>query len=191
MVCFVDGKAKKSAYRKYKIKGKQTPDDFAMMREVLRRRYTRLVKENEILPDLVMVDGGKGQLSSALAVLRELNLNDQAVIGLAKRLEEVFIPGYPEAQMLPKSSASLKLLQRIRDEAHRFAISYHRDLRKKRTVSSILDQIPGIGPRRRTQLLNTFKSVRNLKMASADEIHKKADIPVQLANTVYQYLQEH
>jgi excinuclease ABC subunit C len=191
MVCFVDGKPKKSEYRKFKIQIKNTPDDFAMMREVVRRRYERLIKEELALPDLIMVDGGKGQLSSAVSVLNELNIPDHPVIGLAKRLEEIFIPGYPEAQMLPKSSASLKMLQRIRDEAHRFAITYHRNLRKKRTISSVLDQIPGIGSQRRTRLLNTFKSVKNLRLASAEEIHTKAGIPVKLAHVVHDFLQEH
>jgi len=188
LVCFIDGKPRKSEYRKFKINVKDTPDDFAMMREVVRRRYVRVLEEKKELPGLIMVDGGKGQLSSALAVLNELNMKDQPIIGLAKKLEEIFRPGVSDAQMLPKSSASLKLLQKIRDEAHRFAVTYHRQRRAKRTLTSDLDQIPGIGPNRRNQLLQVFGSVQGLREASVDKIIEKGKIPAALAEKVYAFL---
>jgi len=190
MVCFIDGRPKKSEYRKFKITSKETPDDFAMMREVIARRYNRILREKKPLPDLIVVDGGKGQLSSALTVLKKLNLAKQPLIGLAKRLEEIFMPGFSDAQMLPKTSSSLKLLQNIRDEAHRFAITYHRTLRKKRTISSALDDIPGIGPNRRNQLLKKFGSVKAIKESNPDQIHKEGGIPLKLAKLVHQTLQE-
>ena len=190
MVCFIDGRPKKSEYRKFKITGKNTPDDFAMMREVISRRYTRILKEKKSLPDLIVVDGGKGQLSSAESILKELNIKKQSIIGLAKRLEEIFVPGIQDAQMLPKTSSSLKLLQNIRDEAHRFAITYHKSLRKKRTITSALDDVPGIGPNRRNHLLKTFGSVKAIRESSPDEIHKKAGIPLKLAGLVHNMLRE-
>jgi excinuclease ABC subunit C len=190
MICFIDGRPKKSEYRKFKITGKETPDDFAMMREVITRRYTRILREKKPLPDLIVVDGGKGQLSSALTVLKKLKLGKQPLIGLAKRLEEIFIPGLPDAQMLPKTSSSLKLLQNIRDEAHRFAITYHRTLRKKRTISSALDEIPGIGPNRRNQLLKIFGSVKAIRESNPGQIHKDSGIPLKLAELVHHTLQE-
>ncbi len=190
MVCFINGKPMKSEYRKFKITIKDTPDDFAMMREVVKRRYSRLLTENKSMPDLIVVDGGKGQLSSAVSVLLELNLKEQKIIGLAKRLEEIFMPGFPDAQMLPKTSSSLKLLQSIRDEAHRFAITYHRSLRNKRTISSVLDKIPGIGSARRARLLKTFGSVKAIRESNPQIIHEKGGIPLKLAEVVYQTLRE-
>ncbi len=187
MVCFVNGKPKKSEYRKYKIQSKDTPDDFAMMREVITRRYARLQKEKRPLPELIVVDGGKGQLSSAVSALRSLSIEDQPIIGLAKRLEEIFFPGLSDAQMLPKSSASLKLLQQIRDEAHRFAITFHRQRRKKRTISSELDRIPGIGARRREKLLKIFGSVKSIKELSIEELAKKGNLPLNIARNVFKY----
>ena len=189
MVCFIDGKPRKSEYRKFKIRSKDTPDDFAMMREAVSRRYSRQLAEKNDLPDLIVIDGGKGQLSSAMSVLRELNLDELPVIGLAKRLEEIFVPGYIEAQMLPRTSSSLKLLQKIRDEAHRFAITFHRSLRKKRTITSKLDEIPGIGPGRRNKLLATFGSVKNIKLATAEEISEKTGLAKPLALAIIEYLQ--
>jgi excinuclease ABC subunit C len=187
MVCFKNGKPKKSEYRRYKIRVKDTPDDFAMMREVLRRRYSRLLRENKKLPDLIIVDGGKGQLSSAAAVLKELKIENQAIIGLAKRLEEVFFPGVSDAQMLPKTSSSLKLLQQVRDEAHRFAITYHRERRRKRTITSELDKIEGIGEKRRSSLLKVFGSVKKIKNASLEELREKGKLPKNTAQKVYDY----
>jgi excinuclease ABC subunit C len=180
MVCFIDGKPKKSEYRKFKIQSKDTPDDYTMMEEVIQRRYRRVLNEKKELPELIIVDGGKGQLSVAVGVLKKLKIVNQPVIALAKRLDEVFIPGIPDAQMLPKTSSSLKLLQHIRDEAHRFAVSYHRIRRKGRSLSSDLDQVQGIGHKRRNQLIKIFGSLKNIKNQSIDEIHQKGKIPKEL-----------
>jgi excinuclease ABC subunit C len=140
------------------------------MREVVQRRYRRLVEEQGSWPDLVIVDGGKGQLSSAVGVLAELGATGQPIIGLAKRLEEIFMPGEPEPLLLPKASAGLQLLQRIRDEAHRFAITYHRTLRSKRTLRSELDLIEGIGETRARELLEAFGSVQGVKFATLEQL---------------------
>ncbi|MCL6099432.1 MAG: excinuclease ABC subunit UvrC [Bacteroidetes bacterium] len=165
MVVFVDGKPKKSLYRKFIIKTVEGPDDFASMREIISRRYKRVIEENQPVPDLIMVDGGKGQLSSATESLDKLGIKDYQIIGLAKRLEEVFLPGESEAQSIPKTSSSLKLIQHVRDEAHRFAITFHRERRSKRTFTSELLEIKGIGEKVAQKLLTKF---------SLDEI-KKAD----------------
>jgi excinuclease ABC subunit C len=187
MVCFVDGKPKKSEYRRFKIQSKETPDDFAMMREVVKRRYSRLMKEKKKLPDLIVIDGGKGQLSSALGVLNELGIQNQQIIGLAKRLEEVFFPGINDAQMLPHTSSSLRLMQQVRDEAHRFAITFHRQRRKKRTITSELDKINGVGAQRRKQLLKTFGSIKKIKEVSEKELVEKGKIPKDIAQNIYKY----
>ncbi len=190
MVRFENGKPKKSEYRKYKITVKQTPDDFAMMREVIERRYRRLMEEKKRLPDLIVVDGGKGQLSSAVQVLQKLGLEDQPIIGLAKRLEEVFVPGESEARLLPRTSSSLRLLQQIRDEAHRFAITFHRQRRKKRTLHSELDNIPGVGEKRRQRLLKVFGSVKNIRQATEEELTEKAGLPRPVAERVAEYFKK-
>lgn len=174
MVVFENGKPKKSEYRKFIIKNVEGPDDFASMREVIERRYGRVKEENIRMPELVMVDGGKGQLSSAVEILESLELKDYEIIGLAKRLEEVFIPDNPEAQTIPKTSSSLKLLQHIRDEAHRFAITFHRERRSKRTITTELLEIKGIGPALAERLLKEFKSVEEIKGLSEEEIAKVA-----------------
>lgn len=164
LVVFVDGKPKKSLYRKFIIKTVEGPDDFASMREIIHRRYSRLIEENQPLPDLIMVDGGKGQLSSAITSLDELGMKGYEIIGLAKRLEEVFLPGESEAQSIPKTSSSLKLLQHLRDEAHRFAITFHRERRSKRTFTSELLEIKGIGDKVAQKLL-TALSLEEIKSA--------------------------
>jgi excinuclease ABC subunit C len=170
MVVFVDGKPKKSEYRKFKIKTVVGPDDFASMKEIVERRYTRVLSEGLELPDLIMVDGGKGQLSSAVEVLNKLGLSEQPIIGLAKRLEEVFVPDKSEPEMMPKASSGLKLLQQIRDEAHRFAITFHRSLRAKRTLQTELDLIEGIGKKRAKELLEAFGSVQGVKFATQEQL---------------------
>jgi excinuclease ABC subunit C len=173
MVVFVDGKPKKSEYRKFKIRAAaegNIVDDFASMREVIRRRYTRVLEEQSELPDLIMVDGGKGQLSSACAVLKELNLGSQPIISLAKRLEDVFVPDESEPVVIPKSSSALRLLQQVRDEAHRFAIAFHRLLRDKRTLQTELDLIQGIGKKRAKELLEAFGSVQGVKFATETQL---------------------
>ena len=171
LVVFEDGKPKKSEYRKFKIKTVEKSDDFAAMRETVQRRYTRLLNEDKDLPDLIIVDGGKGQLSSAVQVLKELGIFEEVnIIGLAKRLEEVFFPGQSEAVMLPKTSSSLRLIQQLRDEAHRFAITFHRDLRTKRTIRTELTDIPGIGVKTANKLLKEFKSIENLRKADDEKL---------------------
>ena len=170
MVVFVEGKPKKSLYRKFIINSVDGPDDFASMREVITRRYSRLKEEKEPLPDLIMVDGGKGQLSSAVEILNSLGFAKYNIIGLAKRLEEVFYPGESEAQTIPKTSSSLKLLQHLRDEAHRFAITFHRDRRSKRTFTSELNLIKGIGPKLVERLLTNFSNIEEIKTASMEKL---------------------
>jgi excinuclease ABC subunit C len=170
LVVFVDGKPKKSEYRKFKVETVSGPDDFASMREIVGRRYRRVLEEQSELPDLIVVDGGKGQLSSAVQVLADLGLSDRPIIGLAKRLEEVFLPGRSEPELIGKSSAGLRLLQQVRDEAHRFAITFHRDLRAKRTLQTELDLIEGVGKKRAKELLEVFGSVQGVKFASPEQL---------------------
>lgn len=172
MVVFEDGKPKKSLYRKFIIKTVEGPDDFASMREIIQRRYSRVVEENIPFPDLIMVDGGKGQLSSAVEILDELGVKNYEIIGLAKRLEEVFFPGESEAQSIPKTSSSLKLLQHVRDEAHRFAITFHRERRSKRTLATELTEIKGIGEKVAQKLLTEIGSLDKIKTASIEDLEK-------------------
>ena len=171
MVCFVDGQPKKSEYRKFRVRGVSgAPDDFASMREVVGRRYRRLLEEGKELPELVLIDGGKGQLGAAVAALEELGLGAQPVASLAKREELIFVRGRDEPIALPRASPVLQLVQRIRDEAHRFAIGFHRQARDKRTLHSELDDIPGVGPTKRRRLLTRFGSLRGVRGASLDEL---------------------
>jgi excinuclease ABC subunit C len=170
MVCFDNGKPKKSEYRKFRITGLDQADDYASMKQAVYRRYERLLKEQETLPDLIVIDGGRGQLSSARASLRELGIEHVAVVGLAKRLEEIFVPGASDPQTLPKASPALRLLQRIRDEAHRFAVTYHRQVRGRRLMQSELDLIAGIGAKRSKVLLEVFGSVQGVKHASGEQL---------------------
>lgn len=173
MVVFIDGKPKKSEYRKFKIKTVDKNDDFAAMRETIERRYRRVKEEMKPAdyPDLVIVDGGKGQLSSAVAILKKLELYGKIpLIGLAKRLEEVFLPGESLPLTLPKTSSSLNLIKQLRDEAHRFAITYHRSLRDKRTLKTSLTDIPGVGEKTARKLLIAFGSVENIKHASREQL---------------------
>jgi excinuclease ABC subunit C len=166
MVVFVDSKPRPSEYKKFHIKTVVGADDFASMKEVLTRRYHRLMREEKHLPDLIVVDGGKGQLSSAVEVLQELGLYGQIpIIGLAKRLEEIVIPTSSIPIQLPKTASGLKLLQRIRDEAHRTAVSFHREKRSKRTLTTELLEIQGIGPKTAEKLLKQFGSVKGVKAA--------------------------
>jgi excinuclease ABC subunit C len=189
MVCFVDGKPRKSMYKKYAIKTVVGPDDFASMREILRRRYGRLKKEGAHFPDLIVVDGGKGQLSAAVEVLEELELMDAVdVIGLAKRLEEVFLPYKKDSILIPKTSPSLRILQQLRDEAHRFAITFHREKRSKRTLKSDLTTIPGIGETTSKKLLRTFGSVQSVRHASQTELQEA--IGKKMGTRVYEVMQQ-
>lgn len=181
MVYFLDGKPYNKYYRHYKIRSKSTPDDVAMMKELLRRRYNMLLERNMELPDLILVDGGKGQLNAGISILKELNLSIP-IIGLAKKYEEIYLPSKKEPIVLPKSSSVLKLFQRVRDEAHRFAIKLQKKQRKKRITGSILDDIEGVGPVTRNKLLNHFGSVDNIKNASLNELSEI--VGKKLANTI-------
>lgn len=172
MVVFVDGKPKKSEYKKFIIKEVDGPDDFASMQEVIRRRYTRLLENKDPLPELIMVDGGKGQLSSAIEILDSLGIKQYNIIGLAKRLEEVFFPENSEPESIPKTSSGLKLLQQIRDEAHRFAITFHRQRRSKRTITTELTEIKGIGKATAYQLLSELGSVEKIKNSDTESLSK-------------------
>ena len=170
MVVFVDGKPKKSEYRKFKIHSVEGQNDFASIEEVVKRRYERLLRENEELPNLIMVDGGKGQLSSAVEVLDRLGLKTLPILGLAKKLEEVFLPHQSEPVQLPRTSSGLRLMQQIRDEAHRFAITYHRVVRSKRILQTELDLIKGVGKKRAGELLEAFGSVQGVKFATEEQL---------------------
>jgi len=170
MVYFLDGKSYKKFYRHYKIKSKKTPDDVAMMKEVIRRRYNMLLQKNLELPDLILVDGGKGQLNAGVSVLKSLGLDGIPIIGLAKKLEEIYIPNKKHPIVLPNNSPILKLFQQIRDEAHRFAVRLHKKQREKRIKGSILDDIKGVGPATRNKLLKHFGSVNNIKTAKFEEL---------------------
>ncbi|MCK6620837.1 MAG: excinuclease ABC subunit C [Calditrichaceae bacterium] len=190
LVCFEDGRPKKSEYRIFKIRSKSTPDDFAMMHEAVYRRYKRRLEENASLPDLILIDGGKGQLGSALQALQELNIQNQPILGLAKRLEEVFLPGMSDPMNLPKRSAGLKLLQQVRDEAHRFAIGHFHKQHKKSTLKSPLDEVEGIGPARKAHLLKTFGSLKKIKEATAEELREKGKLPGKVAEKLKKVLTE-
>lgn len=187
LVFFQDGQPKKSQYRRFRIRTVEGQDDFAMMAEVVRRYFARLTEDKEEYPHLVLVDGGKGQLSSTIETLGRLRIKDQSVVALAKRLDEVFLPEKSDPLMIPKGSASLKLLQRIRDEAHRFAVEYHRKVRKRRTIKSELDEIPGVGPVRRKILLKRFGSVEKIKAADLEELLKVDGIHRRVAETIYRH----
>ena len=187
MVCFVNGKAHRSDYRHFRIRSKSTPDDFAMMREAVSRRYSRLQKENQPFPDLVLIDGGKGQLSAALEALQSLGVSSQPIVALAKRLDEVFVPGESESRTIRRDSSGLRLLQRLRDEAHRFAITHHRSLRKRRTLVSELESIPGVGSARRDALIKSLRSVKRIKEAGLEEIEAVSGISPRLAATIWNY----
>ncbi|WP_373892997.1 excinuclease ABC subunit UvrC [Virgibacillus natechei] len=193
MVVFIDGRSNKKEYRKYKIKDVQGPDDYETMREVIRRRYKRVLKENLPLPDLIMVDGGKGQMSAALDVLEnELGL-DIPLCGLAKddkhRTSELLYGVPPTVVQLSRKSQEFYLVQRIQDEVHRFAISFHRQLRGKNLFQSELDKVPGVGEKRRKLLLTHFKSINEIKNASLEEL-TRLGIPTDTAESIRTHLNE-
>jgi excinuclease ABC subunit C len=235
MVCFIDGRPANHLYRRFRIKTVEGQDDFASMGEVVRRRYTRVLKENvefgiriaesaspagdervvydpefsqepvkdaverlhstfhnphSTLPDLIIVDGGKGQLSAACRELQQLRLDEVPIIGLAKEFEEIYRPGRPLPLQLPHDSGALQLLQRIRDEAHRFANGYHQMLMKRRIAESILDDCPGVSQHRKQLLLQKFGSVARLRRATVDQIAGTEGIGRKLAEQVAQYLAE-
>jgi len=201
MVVFDEAEPDKSRYRRYRVKSVPGQDDFASLYEVLKRRYSRALVENDF-PDLLVVDGGKGQLGVASAVLAELGVTELDLVSLAKDRvardprnpelrhseERVFLPNRKNPVMLPRNSTALFLLQRVRDEAHRFAITFHRELRSRERFRSLLDDVPGIGPRRRRRLLQHFGSVRRLASASAEEIAAVPGIGTDLAGEIVQKL---
>ena len=187
-VVFENGEPRRAAYRHMRIKGDWGNDDFASMEEVVRRYFRRRRDEQKPLPDLAVIDGGKGQLSAATSALASLELEDVAVIALAKREEEVFVPGSSEPILLDRRNRALHLLQRIRDEAHRFALRYNRKLRSKRTIRSELGDIPGIGPQRQQVLLRRFGSVKGLRQATRDEIAHIPGFSEALASRILTYL---
>jgi excinuclease ABC subunit C len=172
-VVFKNGKPAKKEYRHYNIKTVEGPDDFASMEEVVFRRYKRLIDENQSLPQLIIIDGGKGQLSSALKSLDLLGLRGKiAIVGIAKRLEEIYFPEDPVPLYLDKKSESLKVIQYLRNEAHRFGITLHRNKRSKGAIKSGLDTLPGIGPKTKESLLKKFKSFKRIKETSKEDLIK-------------------
>jgi excinuclease ABC subunit C len=219
MVCFRDGVPDKDNYRRYRVRTVDGQDDFASMAEVVRRRYSRVLLEareanpdaaefsqenpsealertpqNFVavrLPDLIIVDGGKGQLSSACRELQRLGLHELPIIGLAKEYEEIYRPARALPLVLPPDSGALRLLQRIRDEAHRFANTYHQLLMKKRIGESILDDCPGVSQNRKNLLLRKFGSVNRLRKATVEQIAATEGIGPKLAQEVHRFLQRH
>jgi excinuclease ABC subunit C len=203
MVVFEAGRPRPNEYRRFKIKTVEGPNDFASIQEMLRRRFRRQAQQNEergeeieqegplehdwAMPDLIIIDGGKGQLSAAMEVLQELHI-DVPTTGLAKENEELFIPGSPDPIILPRTSQGLYMVQRIRDEAHRFGITYHRKLRSDRTFKSVLDEIPGIGPKRKQALMKHFGSVRAISAASVDDLATLNGMTREAAEKVKEYI---
>jgi excinuclease ABC subunit C len=192
MVVLEDGLPKRGEYRKFKIRTVEGQDDFAAMEETISRRFKAYLAEQRkpvaeqgrfsYPPGLVLIDGGAGQLGRAVKVLDELEL-DIPVIGLAKKMEEVYLPGRPEPIQIPRDAEALYLLQQVRDEAHRFAVTYHRQLRSKSMVDSVLDEVPGIGPRRKKELLKHFGSLKRIRSASQQEL--SAVVPGHVASDLY------
>jgi excinuclease ABC subunit C len=192
MVVLEDGLPRRSDYRRFRIKTVEGQDDFASMEEALRRRFTAYQREQRrkpteqarfsYPPSLVLVDGGAGQLGRATKVLTELEL-EIPVVGLAKRMEEVYLPGQPDPITIPRDEEALYLLQQVRDEAHRFAITYHRNLRSKRMVDSVLDEIPGIGPTRKQSLLKRFGSLKRIREATEEQLEEV--LPEAVATDLY------
>ena len=185
MVVFTGGEPDRSEYRRFKLKTVEGgPDDFASMQEVTLRRYREAA---EPLPDLIVIDGGKGQLSSALEVIRGVGLSAVPVIGLAKEFEHIFRENNSEPLVLPRHSSALRLMQQIRDEAHRFAVTYHRKLRAKRNLVSVLDNIHGIGAKRRQALWKYFGTIERIRSATADELASAPGMTAPAANAVFRF----
>jgi excinuclease ABC subunit C len=196
MVVFRDAVPHRAHYRKFGVRRLDGPDDFAAIAEVVSRRFARLgeVTAEEYdesfaaAPNLVVIDGGKGQLSAALAAMQAFDLPRVAVISLAKRAEEVFVPGRPDSIVLPRDSAGLQLLQRIRDEAHRFALGFHRQRRDAKARDSLFDELQGVGPARRRALLRHFGSTERLLEATQEELEGVPGVPPKTARAIYAQL---
>jgi excinuclease ABC subunit C len=191
MVVFKQGRPKPAHYRRFKIKTVTGIDDCAMLGEVLKRRFKRAGDASgswAVVPDLVLIDGGKGQLNAALAAMKEAGAGSIPAAGLAKENEEIFVPGRSKPIVLSRSSPGLQLLQRLRDEAHRFALGYHRRVRQKQTFASALDTVPGIGPGRRRALLRQFGSVRAIREAPVEELATAKGITPKLAKKIKEFL---
>lgn len=186
MVVFQNAQSKKSDYRTFKIRGVEgEANDFASMKEVVGRRYKRITEEDKPLPDLIIIDGGKGQLGAAKEALTELGINDIDIVGLAKKQEEVYLPGKSNPVLLPRRGEALHLLQRVRDEAHRFAVTFHRKRRAKRSLASGMDDLPGVGPQRRKLLLDHFGSFDKIKQATAAEFAEVPGVSAKLAASIH------
>jgi excinuclease ABC subunit C len=190
MVSFRNGKPDRSNYRRYRIKTVTGQDDFACMAEAVRRRYARLLAEAAAMPDLVVIDGGKGQLNAALGELAKLGLTQIPLLGLAKEFEEIFRPGDAEPMRLSHDSGALKLLQRVRDESHRFANTYNAQLRLRRISESILDEFPGIGGQRKAALLKKFGSVQRLRLATVEQISAVSGFGGKTAGELKKFLED-
>jgi len=191
MAVFSKGLSKRAHYRRFRIKSVTGIDDYAMIQEVLRRRFKRSLATDEkwsAMPDLILIDGGKGHLNAALEILKELGLDSIPAAALAKENEEVFVPGRSQPLNISRTSVALHLLQRIRDEAHRFALGYHQKLRQKESIASVLDSVPGIGPKRKKALLKKFGSVRGIREASIDELSRVPGVTGNLAEKVKEYI---
>jgi excinuclease ABC subunit C len=187
MVVWQDGEMKKDDYKRYKIRTVTGTDDFAAMQEVLTRRYGRALEGEGVFPDLILLDGGRGQLHAGIKALEELGLDYVPIASLAKRAEEVYTPEHLQPLVLDMSSPALQALQKIRDEAHRFAITYHKKLRHRRTIASVLDQIPGVGPTVRTNLLKTLGSAKGVKEASVAELAAVPKVTPKLAQRIHDF----
>jgi excinuclease ABC subunit C len=189
MVVFEDGKPAKQSYRRFRAKLSDRNDDFANMRDTLRRRFARSAageSDGWPVPDLVILDGGKGQLAEGIGALSDAGLLQIPIAALAKEREELFVPGRPDPILLPPRSQGLFLVQRIRDEAHRFAVTYHQQLRGKRAVQSILDEIQGVGPAKKRALLRKFGSVKGMRDATEAELAGVAGVGPALAERIKQ-----
>jgi excinuclease ABC subunit C len=195
MVVMEDGLPKRSDYRRFKVRGLDGQDDFASMEDVLTRRFRNYLRERDegaqagkrfaYPPNLLLIDGGKGQLGVAVRVLEELGLEDICVASLAKRFEEVYLPDRAEPVRIPRDSEALYLLQQVRDEAHRFAITYHRQLRDKKMTKSVLDDVPGLGPTRRKRLLKEFGSVKKMRELAEEDLVQLPWLPDAVARATY------
>ena len=208
MVVFEDGKPKPAHYRRFKVKSVGGIDDYSMMREVLTRRFKRLSETRQqqrnsaddgagsretegawgIVPDLVIIDGGKGHLGAALQVFLELGIDDVPLSSLAKENEEIFVPYVKDPIVLPRSSQSLFLVQRVRDEAHRFAITFHRERRSKKSVQSTLDIVPGVGPKRKKMLIRRFGSVKGIREASLEDVAAVPGLTMSVARAIKDHI---